>query len=170
MRLGVRAVTVLAKYADAGEYSKFKFNGVEYNRNSMSSRGGGIGSNNGAGENPKKLKGLSRMVSKAALKAGLRKSKKEQQQQQQQKQKFDHDVASDNDDGNSNNEGEEMAASEDKKTTKQRGDKVGTSEDTTASEKKLVKVTMTLYRRKQCKDINVCFNTSDAADVSTLLL
>ena len=64
VRLGVRAVTVLAKYADAGEYSKFKFNGVEYNRNSMSSRGGGIGSNNGAGENPKKLKGLSRMVLK----------------------------------------------------------------------------------------------------------
>ena len=148
VRLGVRAVTVLAKYADAGEYSKFKFNGVEYNRNSMSSRGGGIGSNNGAGENPKKLKGLSRMVSKAALKAGLRKSKKEQQQQ---KQKFDHDVASDNDDGNSNNEGEEMAASEDKKTTKQRGDKVGTSEDTTASEKKLVKVTMTLYDESNAK-------------------
>jgi len=148
VRLGVRAVRVLAKYADAGEYSKF--DGNEYDRNINSSRSsrGGEGNKSGANKNPKKLKGLSRMVSKAALRAGLRKSKKQQQQQQQQQQqKFSHDVVSDDDNGNYKDEEPEMLM--EKKSMKQRT--VGASESNIANENKLVKVTMTLYDESNAK-------------------
>ena len=149
VRLGVRAVTVLAKHANAGEYANF--NGVEYSRNNVSSRvGGGAMSKNGAGENPKKLRGLSRMVSKAALKAGLRKSKKEQQLQLH-RQKFGHDFASDDDNRSSHNEEQEIAAIEERKTANQSGNNAGDFEDTTIRENKLVKVTMTLYDENNAK-------------------